>query len=1367
MKNNFRIFTLIASLATLCAWGSNVWAAACTVAASGNWSAAATWAAPCNVAGGPTAADTVTIPNNNPTRIVTVDVNSAAASVTFSGGNRGAQLLLGAGITLNVTGAITMNPTTSTNAARQVILAVGSGTLNAASITITGGTTANRTAQLTVSTGIINTGSITFAGTAAAAQLTTTGASTINISGAVTGAGTPTLTATGNTVNYTGPAQTVMATDYYHLGLSGSGAKTMSGVTSIGGNLNISGTATMTGNAAFAIAGALNYSSAGITTLTAATPISIGSYNQTAGTVAAGANTITVTGTGANTWTQSAGTFTSTGSVIFTGTAPQIGTSIFNNLTINVGLGNTATLTGNVMLNGVLTMSSGIITTGANTLEVTSSCVTGIAGATATRYVLGNLRLHYPTAAGTTTCTFPIGDATAYTPATVAMINVSSTLANSTLTASTTTGDHPDTTAMISGVDPAKSVNRYWTLTPGASLAFATYSTTFNFIAGDIDAGANTANFVIARKNAGAWSYPTMGTANPTNTTATGMTQAGGFGQYAIGQRIGISGTVFEDINYGGGAGRSLGASAGVVISGARVELYTGAGAFVSFTTTTASGIYVFDSLANGTYVVRVSSNGAAGVRSTRTGGAACATCVPVQTYRTNAASGTAVAVTDHVGGENPTLVDAADNTTSATLASLTTGTTTAQSITSVTKGAATVAGVDFGFNFDTIVSIRDTGQGSLRQFIVNSNALGGEGSLSQIGLSGGLETSIFMIPNGVAHPGLNAGYANQLTAAGANSGAAVIALASALPAISGANTNLDATTQTNNVGDTNFGLVGTGGTVGVSGIALPRFNRPEVVISAAATQLSGTGSPVYIKGVAVSNGGIVVSGAGSEVRDCLAGMDANGTVSTVYGATYGIIAGAGTNILISHDYVKVNNSGIRGDSPGANLIIEYSEVDSIDGTPGGGQTNTFDGILIVNSATNIAVRYNLVNNQRGGALEFGFGTGAVTGTALENTLLNSGYTSPGVPSTEGMGIAVYSLAAGTAITLQQNVVSGSARAGIAVVPGATATTACCITITRNSIYNNGTIGIDLNPIVSDPNTYTPDGVTLNDLNDADTGPNGLINYPILQNATISGGNLHLTGWARPGSVIELFLADSDPSGFGEAKTYLATLTEGSGADTDATVSLYGPGAINGLSQGTDNTNRFSFSIPLPGGVSNGTLLTATATLAGTTSEFSARVVASQVPSITLTKLLSTYWDPVNLFVNPKHIPGSLTEYTVIGSNSEGPADNDSIVITDPIPAATALYVNDVGGAGSGPVLFTDGAVASGLSYSFAALNNFTDDIDFSNDNGTTWNYVPVPGANGCDAAVTDLRINPKGIFVGNPTPPSPSFSLKFRVCVQ
>jgi trimeric autotransporter adhesin len=88
-------------------------------------------------------------------------------------------------------------------------------------------------------------------------------------------------------------------------------------------------------------------------------------------------------------------------------------------------------------------------------------------------------------------------------------------------------------------------------------------------------------------------------------------------------------------------------------------------------------------------------------VTSGRAGSAAG--LLPVQTYRTNASSGSAVAVTDHVGGETPTLADAGNGST--TLAALTTATTTPQSITTVAVGNSGVSGVDFGYNFDTVVN--------------------------------------------------------------------------------------------------------------------------------------------------------------------------------------------------------------------------------------------------------------------------------------------------------------------------------------------------------------------------------------------------------------------------------------------------------------------------------------------------------------------------------------------------------------------------------------------------------------------------------------------------------------------------------------
>ncbi len=844
-----------------------------------------------------------------------------------------------------------------------------------------------------------------------------------------------------------------------------------------------------------------------------------------------------------------------------------------------------------------------------------------------------------------------------------------------------------------------------------------------------------------------------------------------------------INGTVFEDRNYGGGAGRTLLASGGTVIPNVRVELYTPAGAFSAFVNTGVGGTYSFTVAVAGTYTVRVANRSIVSTRATCLVG----TCIPVQTFRTNAApaAGGVVNVTDRVGGQNPQLLDSVNNTTSATLAALTTATTTPQSITSVqltSGGAGTVVnGINFGFNFDTIVNVANTGQGSLRQFVVNANALGGEGALAQVGLTAGRESSIFMIPNGVAQPGLHATYANQLTVGGANGGAARITLATALPAITGPSTILDGRTQTTNVrataggAETNPGQIGSGGTVGTSSTSLPFFERPEVVINAAATLMSATGAPVGILGVAVENGGISVAGANSLVQNCLAGTQANGTVATAYSGSYGITIGAGANIAIVHNFVRVNNSGIRGDATGANALIEYNEVDSLNGSPGGLQTNTFDGILVINSASNITVRYNLAKNQRGGGLEFGFGSGAVTGTVTENTLTANGFLSAGSPSTEALNVAFYSLAAGTSMTFSNNVVSNSGGTGVVVE------SASGIVITQNSIFGNGAptgLGIDLDPRGVDPNGYTPaQGVTLNDPSDVDAGPNGLQNFAVIESALISGGNLTVNGWASPGSLIEFFLSSADPSGFGEGQTYLFSATEGTG-DADATASAYGPGAINGVVQGSDNTNRFSFTLPTPGGVSPGVRLTSTARLAGNTSEFSAFVVVANAPVYAVAKTSTAISDPVNCATpgnsascNPlgsqRRVPGAVVEYLVSISNSGGAADADSVRVSDPVPADTTLRVVDLGGAGSGPVAFSDGATSSALTYTFTSLGSATDDLEFSSDGGTTWTYTPAADSEGCDPAVTDVRINPKGTFAADTGTPDPSFSLRFRVCVE
>jgi len=159
----------------------------------------------------------------------------------------------------------------------------------------------------------------------------------------------------------------------------------------------------------------------------------------------------------------------------------------------------------------------------------------------------------------------------------------------------------------------------------------------------------------------------------------------------------------------------------------------------------------------------------------------------------------------------------------------------------------------------------------------------------------------------------------------------------------------------------------------------------------------------------------------------------------------------------------------------------------------------------------------------------------------------------------------------------------------------------------------------------------------------------------------------------------------------------------------------------------------------------------------------------TQPPALILQKTLLTVYDPFNLTTNPKAIPGSWVDYTITASNSAaGEVDNDSTEITDPLPANVGLFVGDLGGAGSGPVEFTDGAGAasSGLTYTFGGLADLSDDVDFSID-GVDYTYVPTPDIDGFDTSVRYVRINPNGTFLGTTTPTPTTFDLRIRVRVQ
>jgi uncharacterized repeat protein (TIGR01451 family) len=670
-----------------------------------------------------------------------------------------------------------------------------------------------------------------------------------------------------------------------------------------------------------------------------------------------------------------------------------------------------------------------------------------------------------------------------------------------------------------------------------------------------------------------------------------------------------ITGTVFEDANFGGGAGRSRVASAGAGVAGARVELYDASGNYRGAATTSAAGLYTLDGWAPGLYTVRVVN---ASVASARPGWVAG--LLPVQTFRTDAVSGTAVPVTDRVGGEAPRLVDAAANLTAAALATLTTAATAAQSVAPVTLAATAVGGVDFGFNFSTVVSTRDAGQGSLRQFLLNANALGDAG-LAQAGLPPAMETSVFMIPDGAVHPGLRAGLANALTA-----GVARIALQSVLPPITAATTRVDGGTQTANVGETNPVSLGGGYSAGTDAVAIPAISAPEVELRGGAGLAFGF--DVQAADVTLARLALLAIGTAP-------GSDASALVRVgatahraqldrlVLGSTATAFADPGAALRANADHVRVlgaDAGAVRdcwlGFGTGSALsLTAASEGWTVDGAVllSNAAGNGALGQVVLAASGTLAMTRTLIQGGDGPGLDALTATGGVSLTNV--TLRGNGRAGTGVTAGARLG--------GPGGTLARCVLDANVGAGAAVTASASAWT-----LTRNSFSANGSvapagggasgqIGIDLQSAGDDVARGSAPYVTRNDEGDADAGGNALLNFPVLESATLANGQFSLSGWARPGATIEVFVSDGDASGFGEGRTWVATFSEGSPADLDGGATAYAP-PVNGLDQGSDATNRFRFTLPVPASVASGVSLTATATLAASgTSEFSGRVVVA------------------------------------------------------------------------------------------------------------------------------------------------------------
>ena len=300
--------------------------------------------------------------------------------------------------------------------------------------------------------------------------------------------------------------------------------------------------------------------------------------------------------------------------------------------------------------------------------------------------------------------------------------------------------------------------------------------------------------------------------------------------------------------------------------------------------------------------------------------------------------------------------------------------------------------------------------------------------------------------------------------------------------------------------------------------------------------------APAIVGGNATAGEGNIISGQGD-------------STATPFPSGMGInVTATGDGSVLRGNVIGLNAAGAAVPNGFAGINVAGPENVTIGGTSAG-QGNVISG-----------------NAYRG--IHVGNGSGGVPPSQI--TIQGNS-----IGTSVGNGNAGISVVAGTDIIIggtdavSENVITGNGIGPFASPGGVQVfSTGTQAAIRRNSISDNVGPGIDIGPL----------GMTANDPGDADTGANGLQNYPIVAGiATGLTGELDVFLSTAPGVyTIRVYTNTAcDPSGYGEGKQFLL--------ETSLTTNAGGLGNV---------------LVPTP--LTPGQILTATATdTSGNTSEFS------------------------------------------------------------------------------------------------------------------------------------------------------------------
>ncbi|MEL7497637.1 MAG: LamG-like jellyroll fold domain-containing protein [Planctomycetota bacterium] len=300
----------------------------------------------------------------------------------------------------------------------------------------------------------------------------------------------------------------------------------------------------------------------------------------------------------------------------------------------------------------------------------------------------------------------------------------------------------------------------------------------------------------------------------------------------------------------------------------------------------------------------------------------------------------------------------------------------------------------------------------------------------------------------------------------------------------------------------------------------------------------------------------------GTTIQGNYIGLNASGTVA-VGNSNDGIsIGNNASNNLIGGDrtlgqgnVIVGNEDGIEIGGTGTNDNLIYGNFIGTDSTNATGQGNLRHGIVIYNGVQGTRIggggaeQGNIISgNSDAGIVIDGNGVTTTSENVIVNNLIGVASDGSAPLGNSDEGIHVFGSASNNLIggsSGEGNIIANGTE-GVVVEAGSTG-----ISIVGNSIYGNSSIGIDLAA------STIADGVSLNDTNDIDGGGNQRQNFPVITQAELSGSSLLLSGSLDTDGATTQYRIDffgnaagtQDPT-HGEGQYYLGTTmvtTNGSG----------------------------------------------------------------------------------------------------------------------------------------------------------------------------------------------------------------------------